>query len=143
MSLILALGSNVGDRLKNLQEARLLLCEKLKLTFEGKIQETAPVDYFNQNYFLNQLLEFEIPNLAPLEFIQWTQSIEMKMGRVKTIPKGPRLIDIDVIFWGQLHFSHENLQIPHAQWKKRDFIYEPLKELPSYGQFHWDQNHLI
>ena len=132
MALIIALGSNLGDRYASLAEARLLLEQHFKLTCDSKIIETEPVDYLEQPSFLNQVLEFEMPCMSAKECFSIIRSIENQMGRLRDIPNGPRNIDIDLIFFGNLKYEDADLIIPHPRALSRYFVMGPLKELPSY-----------
>src|SRR5262245_48956538 len=93
----LGLGSNLGDRLANLHEAiRQLKSEVLAVTKESSVWETEPRDFLDQPSFLNQVIEIET-GLFPRQLFARIQKIERDMGRVRTQPKGPRLIDIDIL----------------------------------------------
>lgn len=132
MPLIISLGSNLGDREKNLEQAIKILSSHFKLRAKSHIYESDPVDYIDQPAFLNQLLEFELPLKSPQECLKIILSIEEQMGRVRSIPKGPRTIDIDIIFFGDQFVEEKNLTIPHPLYQNRNFILVPLKELPSF-----------
>jgi 2-amino-4-hydroxy-6-hydroxymethyldihydropteridine diphosphokinase len=132
MSLILALGSNLGDRFLNLKVALNLINQKFLIIKQSQIYESKPVDYLNQPIFLNMVLECKIPDEFPLEVLNILKTIEKQMGRVKNIEKGPRKIDIDIIFWGTEIINYPELKIPHPEWSKRDFVFYPLQELPYY-----------
>jgi len=131
--LILALGSNIGDRLKNLDIAQ----QELKHFFgqpisTSKIYESKPVDYLKQPNFLNMVILFEISNkISPSEILKMTQSIEIRHGRKKVIPKGPRSIDIDILYIDNNKISSDDLEIPHPEIHKRDFVIYPLQEIKS------------
>jgi len=135
MSLVISLGTNLGDLEANLQQARVFLFEHFKLISESKIFKTKPVDYENQDAFLNQLIEFEIPNVDPQNTLELILNIEKKMGRVRKFKYGPRIIDIDIIFWGNQIYSSPNLQIPHPKYLEREFITVPFKSLPFLKKF--------
>ena len=135
MSLVVALGSNLGDRQANLRQARESLLKHFQLIKFSSILESAPVDYFDQPYFLNQLGEFKIPNMTPEECLQILLAIELNQGRLRTVPKGPRIIDLDIIFWGHETFETKKLQVPHPRWKERTFITLPLQELPFSSEY--------
>jgi 2-amino-4-hydroxy-6-hydroxymethyldihydropteridine diphosphokinase len=132
MSLILATGSNIGDREHYLKKAELLLSENFKLIAKSLIYESAAVEYTNQDDFLNQVLEFELPLIPILEIFKTTQAIELEIGRQKTIAKGPRAIDIDILFWGTQSFYSDTLNVPHPSWADRSFVVLPLQELPFF-----------
>src|SRR5689334_12552845 len=96
----LGLGSNVGDRERNLSAAvERLAAPDLRLLRESPHYETEPVDYTDQRWFLNMVVEAET-GLFPLQLLQRTARIERELGRVRTIPKGPRTIDIDILLYG-------------------------------------------
>lgn len=132
MSLILALGSNLGDRENNLQLAKKNLCKEFEFVAESRIFESAAVDYLNQPDFYNQVLEFSIPNISPSDFLEKILNIELKLGRKRDIPKGPRIIDIDILFWGLESIQLDHLTIPHYAWHERSFVVLPMSDLPYY-----------
>lgn len=132
MSLILSLGSNLGDRFSNIQTAINLIKKNFEVIKESQIYESKPVDYLDQPIFLNMVLECKIPDEFPLDVLRNLKNIENEMGRVKIIDKGPRKIDIDILFWGTEIINYPELKIPHPEWNKRDFVFYPLKELPYY-----------
>lgn len=131
MSLIIAIGSNLEDKKKNLFDAKNLIDQNFELIAASNIYKSEPVDYLDQDNFLNQVLEYKIPkNKDPLETWEQLRTIEIQLGRKKIIPKGPRNIDIDIIFWGTQEINFKNLIIPHPSWKLRSFVVKPLLELP-------------
>ncbi len=134
MSLILSLGTNLGNKLENLDLARNLLSEQFEFIASSRVYSSSAVDYLDQPDFFNQLLEYRLPDCTAIEALTKVLEIEDRMGRVRNIAKGPRLIDIDILFWQLEQVSLENLQIPHSAWLQRPFILIPLKELPYYGQ---------
>ncbi len=132
MSLILATGSSQGDSKAFLMLAQIELSKLFKLLGSSRIFKSKAQDYLYQPDFLNQLHEFEIPNINPQEALRLIQDLENKIGRVKTFDKGPRTIDIDIIFWGLDTIETENLIIPHPHWQNRSFIIRPLQDLPFF-----------
>lgn len=128
----LSLGSNIRDRKKNLETA-IIEIEKLgKTTKQSAIYESEPVDYKDQPNFLNLAVILET-ELSPSELIIKLQEIEHIMGREKEIEKGPRNIDIDIIFYNKEIIKEENLQIPHQSYFKRNFVLTPMTEIePDY-----------
>ena len=140
MSLILATGSNMGERLKNLELAKNSLCEIFNFIDESSIYQSDAIEYTNQPEFYNQVLEFELPDHEPEEVLKMIAAIETKLGRVRHIPKGPRVIDIDIIFWDLDKINQPNLVIPHPAWSERSFVVEPLQQLPFFSKI---QNHFI
>lgn len=133
MSLVISLGSNIGDRLANLQEAKKLLVKNFSLIEESPIYRSPAVDYLDQPEFLNQVLSFDKPSDNPQECLGIALEIENKMGRVREISKGPRVIDIDLLFWGTETINFNNLQIPHPRLFERSFIVLPLKDLSIFN----------
>jgi 2-amino-4-hydroxy-6-hydroxymethyldihydropteridine diphosphokinase len=132
MSLFIATGTNLGDRKQNLIRAKTLLTAYLKLIAASKIYESPAVDYLNQPDFYNQVLEFEIPKENPLEIMCLLLKIELEMGRNREIPKGPRLIDLDILFWDTLKIEEPDLILPHPRLFERSFVVLPLSELPGF-----------
>jgi 2-amino-4-hydroxy-6-hydroxymethyldihydropteridine diphosphokinase len=132
MSLVIATGSNIGDRENNLLEAQHLLQSKFKLIAKSRIYESAAVDYKDQPAFYNQVLEFEVPEKEPELIMNQLLEIEKAMGRSRDIKRGPRNIDIDIIFWGNEKINLPNLTVPHPRWNQRSFVVAPLSELPFF-----------
>ncbi|MGZ3789257.1 MAG: 2-amino-4-hydroxy-6-hydroxymethyldihydropteridine diphosphokinase [Bacteriovorax sp.] len=131
-SFFIASGSNLGDRKLNLEKALALLQKHFDLIASSRIYESPAVDYLNQPDFYNQVLEFKIPPLAPDAVITLLLEMEKELGRNRLIPKGPRLIDLDILFWGVEKFSSEMLEIPHPRLFERSFVVLPLSELPGF-----------
>ena len=130
MSLIIATGTNLGDKLNNLHKALHFLQKHFILIKKSQIYCSEAVDYLDQPDFFNQVLEFEIPSqLSPLEILKICSQIEKEMGRKRDIPKGPRVIDIDILFFQLESFHSQNLQIPHPRLFERSFVVRPLIEL--------------
>ena len=90
--------------------------------------ETAPRDVLDQPWFLNQVVEVE-SDLLPRQLFQRIQRIEREMGRQRRMPKGPRLIDIDILLYGNAVVKSEDLEIPHPRMTERRFVLAPLAEL--------------
>ena len=129
MSLVISLGSNVGDRLQNITDAKNKIGSKFQLLEESRVYTSEAVDYSDQPDFLNQVIVFEKPEMPPRECINLLLSIENELGRIRDIPKGPRTIDIDILFWELESFDYPNLQVPHPRLFQRSFIVLPLMEL--------------
>ena len=128
----ISLGSNLENRKGNLETA-IREIEKLgTITKKSSVYETEPVDYTNQPNFLNSAILLET-ELSPAELIIKLQEIEHKMGRVKEIEKGPRNIDLDIIFYNNEIIREKHLQIPHPSYNKRNFVLTPIAEIePEY-----------
>jgi len=120
----LSLGSNVGDREANLRAA----IQRLDPLRVSPIYETEPVDYQDQAWFLNVVVEAETA-LFPRQLLARTQRIERELGRVRTVPKGPRTIDIDILLYGDVVMRTTELEIPHPRMTERRFVLQPLVDL--------------
>ena len=132
MSLIIATGSNIGDSLTILKAAKERLAEKYGLLAESRIYRSKAVEYLNQPDFFNQVLELRLPQRPPLEVLNELLLLEKMFGRNRDIPKGPRTLDLDIIFWGELRDTIDALTIPHPRWAERSFVVRPLQELPFF-----------
>lgn len=125
----LSLGSNVGDRERNLRQAvERLASNDLRVLRASRIYETEPVDYIDQAWFLNQVVEAETA-LFPMQLLTRIGRIERELGRVRTAPKGPRTIDIDILFYAAAIVETARLEIPHARIAERRFVLAPLAEV--------------
>jgi 2-amino-4-hydroxy-6-hydroxymethyldihydropteridine diphosphokinase len=125
----LALGSNVGDREKNLREAtRRLKDAAIRVLMVSSIYETEPVDYLDQAWFLNAVLAAQ-SDLAPRALLRTLQEIESRMGSRKAFAKGPRLIDLDILLYDDATVETPDLQIPHPRMLERNFVLVPLAEI--------------
>jgi 2-amino-4-hydroxy-6-hydroxymethyldihydropteridine diphosphokinase len=126
----LSLGSNLGDRLQNLARASTELVRAgVEVVRSSAIYETEPQDFPDQPAFLNRVLAAR-SSLSPFPLLRLTQGIETAMGRARSdIPKGPRLIDIDILLLGTFVVQDERLIIPHARMLNRRFVLEPLLEI--------------
>jgi len=120
----LSLGSNLGDREGNLRAA----LDRLHPVRISPIYETEPVDYTDQPLFLNLVAEMDT-SLSPRDLLRFTQMIEEDLGRVRGIPKGPRTLDIDILFYNGLVVQEPGLEIPHPRLAERRFVLEPLANL--------------
>ena len=125
----LSLGSNVGDRKGNLEEALSRLpCDQLALRRVSSIYETEPQELTEQPWFLNLVAEVET-SLSPHELLGHCLATELSMGRRRDVPKGPRTIDIDLILCDGLVIDRAELVVPHPRMAMRRFVLEPLAEL--------------
>jgi 2-amino-4-hydroxy-6-hydroxymethyldihydropteridine diphosphokinase len=125
----LSLGSNVGEREANLRAAIAALADAgLRVRRVSAIYETEPVDYLNQAWFLNCVAEGET-KLAASELLRALRGIEAQMGSKKAFAKGPRLIDIDILLYGDEVVDTAELQVPHPRMHLRRFVLVPLAEI--------------
>jgi 2-amino-4-hydroxy-6-hydroxymethyldihydropteridine diphosphokinase len=127
----LGLGSNIGERDINLETAIALIgTAGVFVTGRSGTLNTEPVDFKKQPKFLNQVVRGET-NLDPHALLKALQGIEKSMGRVKTKPKGPRIIDIDILLYDDLVMNEKDLVIPHPQITHRTFVMKHLIELDA------------
>jgi len=124
-----SLGSNLGDREANLREAIAALAdEHVRVAKVSSFYETEPVDLREQPWFLNCVVEGETEAPAP-ELLRELRQIEARMGSRKLVPKGPRLIDIDILLYGDHTIDTPELQVPHPRMHLRKFVLVPLAEI--------------
>ena len=125
----LGLGSNLGDRQKNIREAVSSL-QKNAVAIEkiSTIIETKPVGGPPQDKYLNAVIKCQT-DLSPIQLLTVIQKIEKNLGRQRAIVNGPRTIDIDILLYGRLRISSAQLLIPHPRMSSRDFVMLPLKEI--------------
>ena len=124
----LALGTNLGDRDANLARARELMLSKALILETSPIYITPPWGYEDQPDFLNQVLKVQT-RMAPRRLLRFLKKVESKMGRIKTFRNGPRLIDIDILFYGQRVIEENDLCIPHPRLHERAFVLVPLNDI--------------
>ena len=125
-----ALGSNIGDRLEHLKRALLNIKEDIAIElYSSLIYETAPWGKHDQNHFLNQVLRVKTEIATSNEVLDYVIQLETKLGRKRIEKWGPRVIDIDILFFNQEIRNSEHLTIPHPLIQNRRFILAPLAEL--------------
>jgi len=124
----LSLGSNLGDRQVNLRNAIGRLLELGDVLEVSSLYDTEPVEFTDQPWFLNCAVAVRT-ELIPREFLAGILSIEKAMGRQRIQPKGPRLIDIDILLFGAAHINTPQLTVPHPAMAERRFVLEPLAEI--------------
>ncbi|QNF31434.1 2-amino-4-hydroxy-6-hydroxymethyldihydropteridine diphosphokinase [Adhaeribacter swui] len=125
----LLLGSNLGNREDYLFQARNLIGDRLgEIKQQSGIYETAAWGVENQQAFLNQVLAIETP-LAPEELLREINFLEAELGRVRRVRWGARVIDIDILFYGNVVLQTQRLTIPHPELQNRRFTLVPLTEI--------------
>ncbi len=133
MSIIyLALGTNLGDCLVNLRMAIDSFEPKIRVIRESSIYETPPWGYENQANFLNMVVEAET-SLNPRALLAYLKKREKTLGRIQSFQNGPRLIDLDILFYDYLILEEDDLIIPHPRLHERAFVLVPLAEIA--GEF--------
>lgn len=126
---LLSLGSNLGHREENIHHAlKEMECSGISIIKCSSIYETEPVYFIEQNPFLNLVLLCKT-ELSPRQLLFALKKIEKKLGRKKTFLYGPRIIDIDILFYGARIIQSQNLTIPHQEIANRKFILIPLIEI--------------
>lgn len=124
----LGLGTNIGNRLANIQKAILGLPPTIIFLRKSSTYETEPWGYLDQPRFLNLVLEVDT-DLRPIDLLINLKQLEIDIGRKETFRYGPRLIDIDILLYGEEIISEPELVIPHPQMIERAFVLIPLAEL--------------
>lgn len=125
------LGTNLGNRVENLNQAKTLIENDLeKIEKQSSIYETAAWGKENQPSFYNQVIILKL-DILPLEILKITQNIEQRMGRERKERWGERVIDIDILYYGNDIIKGKNLTIPHIQIQNRRFTLIPMVELEA------------
>lgn len=124
----LALGSNLGDRLSNLKSAIANLAPQLNLKAKSPVYETPPWGFTNQAAFLNQVVKAETYMDAPA-LLRHLKRLEKALGRTPTFENGPRVIDMDILFFDDLIINSPPLTIPHPRLHERAFVLVPLADI--------------
>lgn len=130
----LSIGSNIGDRLANLQKAVDLLQEKNHTILESSdIYETDAFGFESSDRFLNAALKIQTQN-SPIELLADLKRIEMTLGRTQRKSGEPyqsRIIDLDIIFFNSISVDSTELRVPHPRFHERIFVLQPLKDIIS------------
>lgn len=126
----LGIGTNLGDRRANIQQALQLLDEVdgINVLQHSSIYETEPVGYLDQPFFFNLVCQLRT-KLTPQQLLHQLQRIEQTLKRVRTVRWGPRTIDLDILLFGTRIVDQPNLTIPHPRMLQRSFVMIPLAEL--------------
>jgi 2-amino-4-hydroxy-6-hydroxymethyldihydropteridine diphosphokinase len=131
VTIYLALGTNLGDRRRNLAEAIALLKEQVTVERLSSVYETEPAYITDQPAFLNMVLRGTVDAtvLPPQALLKCINAIEKQMGRKRVVRNGPRLIDLDILLYGDEQLNAPDLVIPHPHIAERDFVLVPLAEI--------------
>ncbi len=129
----IGIGSNLGNTLQNCKHAveSLSRLKGINPTRTSSFYKTEPVGIEKQNYFINAVVEI-ITTLSASDLLQALRKIEKEMGRKRETKGGPRIIDLDLLFYGQDVILETDLVVPHPEIHKRRFVLEPLCEIASY-----------
>lgn len=126
----IGIGSNLGDRRANIEGAigRIGELGKTRIRRSSTIYETDPVSDVPQGPYLNGVLEVET-DLGPMPLLNELGHIEKALGRERTVPKGPRTIDLDILYYGDEKINTKELVVPHPRIQEREFVLKGLREL--------------
>ena len=139
----IALGTNLGDRLANLRAALRSLPTVVIVIEESPVYETPPWGYEDQPDFLNMVIKAET-GLDPEPLLKYLKQLEVQLGREQNFRWGPRLIDLDILFYDDLVLKTPPLVIPHQRLHERAFVLVPLADVaadyvhPVLGEFVWE-----
>jgi 2-amino-4-hydroxy-6-hydroxymethyldihydropteridine diphosphokinase len=124
----IALGTNLGNRLANLKAALSAFTPQMTVTAKSHVYETPPWGYTDQPAFLNQAVKVET-YLAPEALLRHLKRLEVALGRDPSFPNGPRLIDLDLLFYDDVVLETPALRIPHPRLHERAFVLVPLNDI--------------
>ncbi|MCP4373988.1 MAG: 2-amino-4-hydroxy-6-hydroxymethyldihydropteridine diphosphokinase [Deltaproteobacteria bacterium] len=127
----ICVGSNIGNKLENCKKGvgALIRSDSVTLKAQSLFYKTDPVDYLNQDWFINYVIKIET-SLGPFELLNRLKSIQKDAGRVNdAIRFGPRILDLDIILFDDAVVNSENLTIPHSRMHKRCFVLKPLCDI--------------
>jgi len=139
VSLVLSLGSNLGNKLDNLNKAISSLNEIFLSPISiSRVYQSEPFGPVPQDDFYNLCIEYKLPNYSPEECMQYCLNTELIMGRTRDIKWGPRVIDIDILYYGLNEINSEIVTLPHPHIMDRSFVVLPLGDLSYFDTL---QNH--
>lgn len=128
LKVLLGLGSNVGNKENNINKALALISKLYQIKKKSRLYLTEPVGDIKQDWFLNCVIEIQT-DVEPKKLLSSLKSIERKLGRKKTIKNGPRIIDIDILFYGDRVLKTKILVIPHPSIQERLFVLQPMMDI--------------
>jgi 2-amino-4-hydroxy-6-hydroxymethyldihydropteridine diphosphokinase len=126
----IGIGSNLGAKADRCEEAisEILTVDRHRLLARSSFYKTRPMGYREQDWFVNGVIRIE-SELDPSGLLRSLKTIESRIGRVSTFPGGPRVIDLDILFYDDLTIREEVLEIPHPRLQERQFVLIPLAEI--------------
>lgn len=126
----IGLGSNLGEKLLHCQEAisEIFKIDSHRLLAQSSFYKTQPFGYTGQDWFVNGVIKIET-DLTAHDLLRALKGIESRMGRQETFRWGPRVIDLDLLFYDEEHIQSEEIQIPHPRLHERQFVLVPLAEI--------------
>ncbi len=126
--IILSVGSNVGDRQKNILNSLKELSRISQIKKVSSLYDSEAILFEAQENFFNLVVQIEYKK-SPQDLLRDIKKIEKLIGRKETFRYGPRVIDVDIIFFNNIEVQDKELIIPHYDWQNRRFVIEPLSEL--------------
>ena len=127
----ISVGSNLGDKEANCRNGidALVRTGGCRLSAQSPLYRTEPVDYLDQDWFVNAAVQIATP-LEPLDLLAVLQAVQQQAGRTKSgIRFGPRVLDLDIIFYDRLVMKTPLLEIPHPRMHKRRFVLQPICDI--------------
>jgi 2-amino-4-hydroxy-6-hydroxymethyldihydropteridine diphosphokinase len=126
----IGIGSNIGNKVRHCEKAiaEILKADRHKLLAQSSLFKTQPIGYTSQDWFVNGVIKIQT-ELELLNLLRILKSIESRMGRVKTVRWGPRVIDLDILFFDDEEIRNDEVQIPHPSLHERQFVLIPLAEI--------------
>ena len=124
-------GSNMGDRLQNCRKGieALTGANSSKILAQSRIYKTEPVDYEDQNWFINMMVKLETA-LDPFQLLDYIEHIQRAAGRLKDLIRfGPRILDLDIILYDDRIIESKRLVVPHPRMHKRRFVLKPICDI--------------
>lgn len=127
----ISVGSNLGDKLRYCREgiAELTRSNRIALQSQSPFYKTEPVDYTDQDWFVNAVLKIDTV-WTPVELLEVLEGIERRAGRIRDAVRfGPRVLDLDIIFYDQRVIDSQRLKVPHPRMHKRRFVLQPICDI--------------
>ena len=126
----IGIGSNLGIPEENCTKAieKISSTKDIKIISKSSFYQTAPIGNIEQDWFINSAIKIDT-QLTPRELLSALLSIESEMGRIRKEKWGPRLIDLDLLFYDNLILNQEGITLPHPEIQKRKFVLVPLNEI--------------
>ena len=126
----IGLGSNIGEKDRQCEKAinKILKGDPHRLLAQSSLYRTEPIGYASQDWFVNGVIKIET-DFEPLALLRFLKDVETSLGRTETFRWGPRVIDLDILFFGEEQVQTQELQIPHPLLHRRKFVLIPLAEI--------------
>lgn len=128
LEVFLGLGSNLGNKEENINNSLKLISELYTVKKISHLYLTEPIGNVKQDWFLNCVVEIQT-DVDPKKLLSSVKSIERKLGRIKIVKNGPRIIDIDILFYGDRVLKTKTLVIPHPSIQERLFVLQPMMDI--------------